>query len=103
MYILVHSGYLLSAYIFVCISRTCSLKIVSSQYQKFGTREYPQPMLGSLEAQHIIYDRGQCRKYSIEGSNSYVVFNCILLGYYSKTCLKRSLKNRQNKGIKDKW
>ena len=22
---------------------------------------------------------------------------------YSKTCLKRPLKNRQNKGIKDKW
>ena len=22
---------------------------------------------------------------------------------YSKTCLKRPLKNRQNKGLKDKW
>ena len=22
---------------------------------------------------------------------------------YSKTCLKRSLKNRQNKGLKDEW
>ena len=23
--------------------------------------------------------------------------------HYSKTCLKRPLKNRQNKGLKDKW
>ena len=23
--------------------------------------------------------------------------------YYSKTCIKRPLKNRQNKGLNDKW
>ena len=36
--------------------------------------------------------------------------NCHLLGYlliyfgsYSKTCLKRPLKNKQNKDLNDKW
>ena len=27
----------------------------------------------------------------------------IELNNYSKTCLKRPLKNRQNKGLNDKW
>ena len=27
----------------------------------------------------------------------------LLYSLYSKTCLKRPLKNRQNKGLKDKW
>ena len=29
--------------------------------------------------------------------------NVLVKGKYSKTCLKRPLKKRQNKGLNDKW
>ena len=35
--------------------------------------------------------------------NEYKVVVINKTAYYSKTCLKRSLKNWQNKGLKDRW
>ena len=37
--------------------------------------------------------------------SQYILWRTLMFGnvVYSTTCLKRSLKNRQNKGLKDRW
>ena len=47
-----------------------------------------------------------CTKFALENDN--ITFICcqkmtLNKAFYSKTCLKRPLKNRQNKDLYDKW
>ena len=46
--------------------------------------------LTSVEGSKLMYEKAKSKDKYLKVS-------------YSKTCLKRPLKNRQNKGLKDKW
>ena len=54
---------------------------------------------------HEVYKPGSCRNNLVR-RNALVhrqEMGRLEFYRYSKTCLKRPLKNRKNKGLKDKW